>query len=190
VAQPKDEAQSLKSSRVGRRINIALAIGNALLLPIAVTAVVALANVAPDFDHAITTNAARMSAHASRARTHASDLRRYEKDIFLNVKDPKQVEAYFEKWDEARQSILKEFDELEDNAHSTEAMRTVMNMREQFAAYEAGFLKVVERIRRKEISDPETANAAIAPYKEAAHAVEGIAEMSISDRARVLHDGQ
>jgi methyl-accepting chemotaxis protein len=180
--------ESPKGPRVGRRITIALAIGNAVLLPIAVMSVVALANVAPDFDHHAITLDGPMSAHASRARTHASDLRRFEKDMFLNVKDPAKVEAYFKKWDAVRQAILKEFDELDGNAHTTEAMRAVKNMREQFAAYEAGLLKVVERIRKKEINDPETANAAIAPYKEAVHAVEGIAEMTISDRARILRE--
>jgi methyl-accepting chemotaxis protein len=104
--------------------------------------------------------------HAQRARANTLGLRRFEKDIFLNIESPLKVGEYHEKWKEQLARLEERLAELDKLETDPAGKQVIQGMRNDAAAYEAGFGKVLGLIREGRITLGTEANAAIGEFKD------------------------
>ena len=114
----------------------------------------------------------KVSEHAARARANVLGMRRYEKDMFLNVTDPKKVEDYFVKWTSEVEKTTERIVDLEKAATDKEDVEKIKVIKENLAGYKVGFAKVADEIRSGQIKTPAEANAAVASVKDESHKME------------------
>jgi methyl-accepting chemotaxis protein len=100
------------------------------------------------------------------AQSGIGNTRRYEKDLFLNIADPKRVAQYIEQWrkalDGAEANLATAFPLL-----SVEEKATVDRLRGGLAGYRKGVEGIHEGIRAGRFNDPAAGNAAMEPLKAA-----------------------
>jgi len=117
--------------------------------------------------------------YAQRMRANINMMRRYEKDAFMAIPDLAKVGEYQKKWADAREHAKKRMDELIKLEDEQKHKETLAVINKALEGYEAGFIKVIEKIKSGEITDTHDANKAIGEYKELSHQ----AEKSITDYA-------
>jgi methyl-accepting chemotaxis protein len=128
-------------------------------------------------EHTLTRTAVdSMVEHSERARVIALGMRRFEKDVFLSVGAQDKVAEYANKWREQNTRFDEQVSELESDIRAfsmnQEDMSALKSMRADADTYEAGFLDVVKRIERGEITSAQDGNAAAQPFKDAARRLE------------------
>ncbi|WP_129126694.1 methyl-accepting chemotaxis protein [Geomonas oryzae] len=114
----------------------------------------------------------QIAEHSARARANVLGMRRYEKDIFLNITDLKKVEGYVEKWNEEATKTEERVTDLGKVVVDKEDVEKLKLIKENFALYKAGFLKVITGIREGHIKTPADGNAAMATFKDETHKME------------------
>ncbi len=135
------------------------------------------------------TDAAVME-HSIRANTDVLGLRRFEKDIYLNIASKDTVSQYYEKWKKEREHLVGDLNDIEKAATREKDKKSVAMMRTEFAAYEAGFHKVLDQITAGKIATPADANAAINQFKEAIHGLEDVAKVVATDSSKKMAETQ
>jgi methyl-accepting chemotaxis protein len=113
--------------------------------------------------------------HSQRARANTIGMRRFEKDFFLNIGNAEKQTEYLGKWNDQRTRLEGRLAELEKLAIDAAGRDVVKSMRNDAAAYEAGFTKVQAEIQTGAVKTPQEANAAITVYREAIHRLEDVA---------------
>ncbi|HEY5995475.1 MAG TPA: methyl-accepting chemotaxis protein, partial [Candidatus Deferrimicrobiaceae bacterium] len=119
---------------------------------------------------------ANVAEHAARARADVLLLRRYEKDIFLNVTDPKKVDEYHKKWEDAKASLEARIADLDKVTESKEDRETLKAIKDNKDLYVAGFGKVFAHVLDGKLKTPAACNEAIGEYKDESHKVELISK--------------
>ncbi|MBJ6800580.1 methyl-accepting chemotaxis protein [Geomonas propionica] len=119
---------------------------------------------------------ATISEYASLAATNVLGLRRYEKDLFLNLGNHEHEKEYLGKWNDQRDHLVKNLQELEKLVVLQKEKDAVKAMKEELAAYEAGVTKIYQGIEAGRIRTPAQANAATEPYKAGIHKFEGVSK--------------
>jgi methyl-accepting chemotaxis protein len=125
------------------------------------------------------------------AQSGIGNTRRYEKDLFLNISDPKRVAQYMDQWrkalDGAEANLATAFPLL-----SVEEKATVDRLRGGLAGYRKGVEGIHEGIRAGLFSDPAAGNAAMEPLKSAVRTADKAFEevtKSIDQRVVVAREG-
>lgn len=104
--------------------------------------------------------------HSQRARANTLGLRRFEKDVFLNIATPAKRDEYVDKWKDQQHRLEEQLQELDRLLAGRPEREVVVSLRKDMTAYDAGFARVVDLIKRGRIRTPAAANAAITPYKD------------------------
>lgn len=96
------------------------------------------------------------------ARVHAGlqVLRRQAKMILVSIHSPQQVAASRKQWDEARAGQAARLDELEKSATRAEDKESVMAMRQELAAYDANFTRLLGLIQEGMVKTPQSTRKA------------------------------
>lgn len=167
-----------RNLKIGARLSLAFGL---LLVLMAVAAgsgywgMEAISNETLDMLH----TDAKLERASSRAQTATLELRRFEKDTFLNLNNPQQMDSYITKWNDQREQLAARLEEIEKTSTRKEDKDRVALMRSHVRSYETAYNDVVRKIRDKSITRPEEANAAIIFAKDDIHRMEELAlEMS------------
>ncbi|MBJ6723907.1 methyl-accepting chemotaxis protein [Geomesophilobacter sediminis] len=118
---------------------------------------------------------ANVAESAARARADVLLLRRYEKDILLNMGAPDKMENYFKDWQESAVKVGERAAEVEKSTLVAKDREEVKVLKENLAAYLAGFTKVYNQIKAGHITTAADANKALADYKDETHKMEAVA---------------
>ncbi|MBI5446651.1 MAG: MCP four helix bundle domain-containing protein, partial [Deltaproteobacteria bacterium] len=122
---------------------------------------------------------AQLGRHAARAKAAVLAARRFEKDVFLNLESAEKVQEYAKKWEKARTATEEEVSALAKTTGEGER-RFVELFRQSAAVYAAGFPEVLRDIRQGKIKTAAEGNAAMQPFKDAAHSMEEASEQLAS----------
>jgi methyl-accepting chemotaxis protein len=115
---------------------------------------------------------ARIAEHAARVRANTLGLRRYEKDIFINIQDPKKVTAYSDTFRQQADHLTQRLDDLRTAATAPEDRALVGQMAADCAEYLQGVAGIIAKIKAGTIRTTVEANDAMAPFKDATHRLE------------------
>ena len=171
-----------RNLKIGARLSLAFGV---LLLLMAVAAgtgywgMEAISNESLDMLH----TDAKLERASGRAQVATLELRRFEKDTFLNLKNPAEMDAYVAKWNDQRQQLSARLDEIEKYSTRREDKDRVTEMRIHVTAYENAYNSVLRGIRDKTITSPADANAAIIFAKSEIHRMEDLAVEMSSEHA-------
>lgn len=119
---------------------------------------------------------ARIAENAAHANADVLNLRRAEKDIFLNMGTPEKQASYMNTWKERHGQLQEAINNLEKLAIHQEDKDAVKQMKDNLAAYSAGFNKVYAMIQDGKIKTPQEGNGAIKAVKDEIHTLESTAE--------------
>ncbi len=112
----------------------------------------------------------RVNTLRSRLAKHielsALNCRRYEKDFFFNLNDNAIRNQYLGKWEKRWKALDDDVESLLERTPNDDQHRHVFQWRQAVVQYRSAFLSVFARIEAGEITDPATANLAMAPLKE------------------------
>ncbi len=111
----------------------------------------------------------RIMEHADSIRAHALGLRRFEKDMFINIASPADVEKYYSSWNGELSQMKGRIAALEAIVVTQEDRGMVTALKANLGKYEAGVLDIHQRIGAGEIGTTQEANRAMGAYKEAVH---------------------
>ena len=132
--------------------------------------------------------------YSQRLRANANQLRRFEKDIFLNIESPEKVATYKKQYDETVDHFNKRFTEIQKIATDPKEQELTAAIQQNFTIYLNGFNSVYERMQRGEVTDKDTANQQMEPFKNATHKVETLilelADKNTKDVAESLKVGE
>jgi methyl-accepting chemotaxis protein len=129
---------------------------------------------------------AKVVTLAARAKATTLELRRFEKDTFLNLEEVQVRSAYAAKWDAQRQKLRDTLAELDRFQLSSDDKASLRSMREDLAAYEAGYAKVLGMIQEGKLHTPQECNLKINEYKDSIHRLEDLATELTNRHAEVL----
>ena len=114
--------------------------------------------------HSISASAERMlqgeanvAEHAAAARGDVLELRRFEKDTFLNCLDPKKVNEYTEKFNDAHASLAKHIDTLEELAGTAEDKQRILATRNDLKIYASAMATIFAEVKSGDIKALRTA---------------------------------
>jgi methyl-accepting chemotaxis protein len=110
--------------------------------------------------------------YAQRMRANINMMRRYEKDSFMAISDQAKVDEYVKKWSESREHAKKRMEALIKLEKEPKDKEMLVVISKALEGYEAGFMKVQEKIKSGAIKDVVEANKAIGEYKEFTHQAE------------------
>ncbi len=102
---------------------------------------------------------------ANRVVVSALQCRRYEKDSFLNLNDAPARNDYVNKWRQSWKKLHDDLEHLRSAGLLAEEERKVDNYAAAAERYRRHFREVISMIQKGEITRPEAANRAIAPFK-------------------------
>jgi len=155
----------LKNLPIGKRLGLAFATLLALMLGVAVAGYWGLHDTARLARQVLDVDSPLVE-HSQRARANTLGLRRFEKDVFLNIATPAKRDEYVDKWKDQQHRLEERLQELDHLLAGSADREVVAVMRKDMAAYDGGFAKVLEQIKKGQIRTPAKANAAITPYKD------------------------
>ena len=113
-----------------------------------------------------------LTEQASNVTTLMLEQRRYEKDSFINISDRRTLDAYGQKWEQARASITGTFHRLDSLDLSDADRQAVLEMSRDFRVYADGYERLLSQMRNGQVATAQDANEQIEAYKSAAHRVE------------------
>jgi methyl-accepting chemotaxis protein len=120
------------------------------------------------------------------AQAGIGNTRRFEKDLFLNIEDPKRVAQYIQQWRTSLDAVEAQL----ATAYvllSPEEKATVDRLRAGLAGYRKGVEGIHEGIRAGRIASPAAGNAAMEPLKADVRAADqSFAEVTRSIDQRVV----
>lgn len=107
--------------------------------------------------------------HADNIRAHALGLRRFEKDMFINIDSPADVDKYYASWNGELSQMKGRIDAIEAIVVEQDDREMVKALKTNLGNYEAGVSGIYRKIRSGEIRTTQEANRAMGAYKEAVH---------------------
>ncbi len=131
---------------------------------------------------------ARIAQHAARVRANTLGLRRYEKDIFINIHDPKKVEEYVKKFGEQHEHLTTQLEALKSVTVLPQDKERVAQMSADVTAYLAGMTGILEKVKAGQIKTAEDGNRAVNEYKGLIHRLEKTAEDFARDGNKRMDD--
>ena len=164
----------LRNMTIGRRVALGFGLLLGLQLVLAVAGYWGVATLSELTLQVINVDSPLVE-HSQRARANTLGMRRFEKDYFLNIGSPEKQTEYLGKWNDQRTRLEGRLAELEKLATDPAGRDVIKSMRNDAAAYEAGFAKVQAEMQAGAIKTPQDANAAITVYKEPIHRLEDVA---------------
>jgi methyl-accepting chemotaxis protein len=117
-----------------------------------------------------------------RAHIEVLNHRRYEKAFFLNAGSEKGKQDYLEKFENSSQKlglILDTLTLLCKERQNSELEKLIEQAKAHYTEYLKGFNDVASKIRQGLVSTPQSADAAMDPYKNAIRAFETDAESMV-----------
>jgi len=132
----------------------------------------------------------KLAEHSARARANILGMRRYEKDMFLNLGDPKKVEEYFLKWTAEAEKVTERVVDLEKAAVHKDDQELIKTIKENLTGYKAGLTKVAAAIRDGKIKTPAEANSAVESFKDETHKMEATAVNLAQDANKAMQEAK
>ena len=102
---------------------------------------------------------------AGDVRNDVMQLRRYEKDMFLNVGNPAEVDDYMRKWSQARTSLEGQLRSLDQSSRTPEAHAEILQMGRDLSAYASRVEHTQGRIASGQLKTPQEGNQAMTEVK-------------------------
>ena len=124
---------------------------------------------------------AKIAEHSAAAATEILQIRRWEKNMFLRIEDPKQVEESGKKLAQRQERLSERIRALKQVANAPEDRERVKQLTVALEAYKDGMVGVVAKIKTGEIKSPQAADQAILPFREAARQLDSLAEKFAED---------
>lgn len=125
---------------------------------------------------------AAMLENASRARANVANLRRYEKNFFLDIGSRERGEQSLKAWNDQHERLTVRINNLEKVAATAHDQERVKTMKEELAAYDAVFKRIVRSITEGRIKTAQHANAVLNEAREQVRRLEAATRDS-SDEA-------
>ena len=129
---------------------------------------------------------AQIAEHAARVRANVLALRRYEKDMFINIQDPKKVEEYAQKFKEQHAALQKRVDALKPVVTLPKDKEGAAQIGKDLEAYAAGMAGVIAKTKAGQFKTSADGNAAVSAFRDEARRMEEAATgMSREANARM-----
>lgn len=139
---------------IGRKLFILSGISAVLVLAVGVAGYWGVSKMSARTDIMMNSEA-KLLEYADDAQIYTLELRRAEKDIFLNVEEPKKMNDYMGKFKEQEGNLSKALEKLKTVATSAENQKRVKEMSEDLATYEAGIAAFWDALKREQSKRPE-----------------------------------
>ncbi|MBI5740183.1 MAG: MCP four helix bundle domain-containing protein [Nitrospirae bacterium] len=178
----------LKNMKIGTRLMLGFGMVLALLLIIGGSGYWGV-NSLEDETINMLRGEAQIAQHSARARANILGMRRYEKDTFLNIGSREKEAEYLGKWKEQYDHMSARLSDLEKVALHQDDKDAVKQMKDNLAAYAAGFNKVYNMVQTGKITTPQEGNKAVGEVKDEIHKLESAAK-ELADAANKSMDGQ
>ncbi|MFG6462530.1 methyl-accepting chemotaxis protein [Roseateles sp. DXS20W] len=112
-------------------------------------------------------------------RAGVGNLRRYEKDLLINLADPKAVERYRKEWNETFDKVSTSLERIGKLDVPDDVRRMPGELQKSLQDYRSGFGSILERVAKGEFADTAAANQAMEPVKGPVRAMDKtLAEMT------------
>ena len=160
---------------IGQRLGLGLGVILALMLIAAGNSYRGIGKIF-DATASVLQNEEKMLQYASTVRGDVQAMRRFEKDVFLNIDRPDQVEDYAKLWQGSERKAYDGLLSLEKLPLHEGDRSSVAYMKENFSTYVEGMNGVLGSIRQGKIKTAQAANAALADYQDASKRLEDIAD--------------
>jgi len=132
-------------------------------------------------------NEAKLAEHASAAQVQELELRRWEKNMFLRIEDPKQVEDSEKSWRSHHEGLVTHLQTLRQLVHTSKDQERVAQMAKDCETYISGMSDIFRRIKAGEITSPQAGDKAILPFREEARRLDAVSEeLAVDANARML----
>ena len=169
--QCKGGKEMLKNMRIGTRLLLSFGLVLLLLIVVAGTGYWGVKTGEQTVVTLLDTEG-KLAEYSSRARANILGMRRYEKDMFLNLGDPKKVDEYFVKWTTEADKSAERVSDLEKTVIHKDDAEKIKVIKENLSEYKTGFTKVAASIRDGGIKNAADGNAAMEQYKGASRDME------------------
>jgi methyl-accepting chemotaxis protein len=177
----------LKNMKIGARLALGFGLVMLLLIALGVSGYWGLNAVSQVVLRTLGGDA-KIASHSAEAHALVLDLRRFEKDTFLNIDSTEVRQDYFDKWNKANKELAGSIMSLERAATLQQDRETVQTMKNDLAAYTAGFNSVYALVKADKIKTPQAGNEAMVQYKDTIHDMEKTAGDFAQDGNRRLGD--
>jgi methyl-accepting chemotaxis protein len=124
---------------------------------------------------------AKIAELSAAAAVDILQLRRAEKNIFLRIDDPKQVEEFGKKLLQGQARLAERVRVLGQAVRAPEDQDRVKQITVALDAYQNGMAGLVGKIATGQIKTPQAADQAILPFREASRQMDTLAEKFAED---------
>ena len=165
----------LSRFKIGTRLALAFGLVSLFLLGTLVAGVVGITVTKDTAQKTLGTDVA-LASNAAEIQRLALLARRYEKDIFINIDSPEQIEDYQQRWVAAIEAIRTAFQAGEAISAQDSLDSLYQQAQSALQGYEEGFVQVYRQIEGGSISDTSQANQAFGEHKESIYRLEELAD--------------
>ena len=134
------------------------------MLLVGVQGLFSLTQTREEFVHYVDNDVESLTRLAS-VRAGVGNLRRYEKDLLINLADPKAIERYRKDWDSTFEQVSTNLRRIAALDLPPEVRKDPEILLKDLDDYRSGFSSVLERVVRGEFTDTASANRAMEPVK-------------------------
>ncbi|HEX9079710.1 MAG TPA: ATP-binding protein [Desulfuromonadaceae bacterium] len=122
---------------------------------------------------------------------HLNDqMRRFEKDYFIHIGSPPEMDRYSRLWVDSRDEVRDLLAETRGLMRTPEEKALVQRISEAFTGYFAGFTRVAREVRAGRHASTREAVRAMGPFEGFTREVDRLAEEFISQEELAISDGQ
>ena len=161
----------LSDFTIKARLLALAALAVAGMLIVGVQGLLSLAQAREEFVHYVDNDVESLTQLAG-VRAGVGNLRRYEKDLLINLADPKAIEKYRKDWESTFDKVRKSLDAIAKLDLPPDLRKDPELLQKALQDYRTGFAGILERVTKGEFADTAAANQAMEPVKGSVRAMD------------------
>ena len=154
----------LSDFTIKARLFALAALAAAAMLIIGVQGLRSLSQAREDFVHYADNDVESLTQLAG-IRAGVGNLRRYEKDLLINLADPKAVERYRKEWTDTFDKVSVSLGKIAKLDVPPDVKKMPDELQKALQDYRGGFSGILDRVAKGEFADTAAANQAMEPVK-------------------------
>ena len=161
----------LSDFSIKARLLALAALAVASMLVVGLQGLFSLSQARQEFVHYVDNDVESLTQLAG-VRAGVGNLRRYEKDLLINLADPKAIERYRKDWEATFEKVSKSLATIGTLDLPAEVRKDPELLQKALQDYRSGFAGILERVAKGEFADTAAANQAMEPVKGSVRAMD------------------